>query len=161
MIAPVILSVIYLGVYLLFSGSASIYDIVTGLAIAIPLGAATSRYLITNERKLLELRRFLYAVIYFIKYMTIIELKAHMDVVKRIFTMDIKPGIVRIPITSKTAYGKLLVACSITNTPGTVVVDEREGYFYVNWIYVSTTEPLGARAQICEEFERYSHRIFE
>lgn len=161
MIAPIILSVIYLGVYLLFSGSASIYDIITGLAISIPLGAVSSRYLVSDERKLLELKRLLYAVIYFIKYMTIIELKAHMDVIKRIFTLDIKPGIVRVPLTSRTAYGRLLVACSITNTPGTVVVDEKDGYFYVNWIYVSTTEPLGARAQISEEFEQYSHEIFE
>jgi multicomponent Na+:H+ antiporter subunit E len=98
---------------------------------------------------------------YFLKYITVIEFKAHMDVVKRIFTMNIKPGIVKIPVEAKYTYGKLLVASSITNTPGTVVLDERDGYFYVNWIYVSTVDPLLAKREISEEFEKYAVKIFD
>jgi len=84
-----------------------------------------------------------------------------MDVVKRIITMDIKPGIVRVPVASVSRYARLLVMSSITNTPGTVVVDEKNDYFYVNWIYVSTTDPLKARESISLEFERFASRIFD
>jgi len=105
------------------------------------------KYLVEDEEKLKQPIRFLYLVYYFIKYITIIEFRAHMDVVKRIFTMDINPGIVRVPVASVSRYARLLVMSSITNTPGTVVVDEKNDYFYVNWINVTTTDPLKSKRE--------------
>lgn len=147
--------------YVLFAGSTTLYTIITGFIVGVALSLATAKYFVLNEEKLSGVRRFLYLVYYFFKYMTVIEFKAHMDVVKRIFTGDIKPGIVKIPVNVNSAYSRLLVACSITNTPGTVVVDERDGYFYINWIYVTTYDPGEARKAISEEFEKYARIIFD
>lgn len=161
MIGSIIVALLVFTIYVLFAGSTSHYTLLTGALVALVLGFTTSRYLVKNEYKLLDPRRLFYLAYYFLKYMAIIEFKAHMDVVKRIFNMNIKPGIVKIPVQAKSSYGRLLVACSITNTPGTVVVDEKDGYFYVNWIYVATTEPLAARRAISEEFEKYGVKIFD
>ena len=161
MISSLVIALLVFLIYVLFAGSLSAYTLTTGLIVALVLGFTTSRYLVKNEYKLLSPRRLAYLVYYFLKYITVIEIKAHLDVVKRIFTMDIKPGIVKIPVHVKSSYGRLLVASSITNTPGTVVVDERDGYFYVNWIYVKTGEPELARRDISEEFEKYAVKIFD
>lgn len=148
-------------VYIIFTGSISPLTLITGLLVSIILSIITAKYLVEDEEKLKQPIRFLYLVYYFIKYITIIEFRAHMDVVKRIFTMDINPGIVRVPVASVSRYARLLVMSSITNTPGTIVVDEKNDYFYVNWINVTTTDPLKARESISLEFERFASRIFD
>lgn len=161
MMRELIVSALLFLVYIIFTGGASIYDIVTGVVVSLILGFATGRYLVTNTDKLLQPKRLLYLVVYFIKYMTIIEAKAHYDLVKKVFSMNIRPGIVRVPVSTSSKYGRLLVACSITNTPGTVVVAEKDGFFYVNWIDVKSTDPHEARREILEEFDRYAYKIFE
>ncbi|MEM0380442.1 MAG: Na+/H+ antiporter subunit E [Desulfurococcaceae archaeon] len=148
-------------IYILFSGSISLYDLITGLMVSIISSILTGKYLVKNEAKTLNPRRWLMAIIFFLKYMTIIEAKAHWDVVKILFKGNYKPGIVRIPIGVRTNYAKLLVSSSITNTPGTVVVDISDKYLYVNWINVVTEEPEEARKHISLEFEKYAEKIFD
>jgi len=160
-IEKLVVSLVVFIFYILIAGGISTYDIVTGLLVSIVTGWATASYLVKNPEKLRQPGRLLILLLYFLKYITIIEFKAHMDVVKRIFNMDIKPGIVKIPVTASSSYARLLVANSITNTPGTVVVDEKDGFFYVNWIYVSATDPWTARSSISQEFEKYASRIFD
>jgi multicomponent Na+:H+ antiporter subunit E len=161
MIKYVVVWLVVFTVYITFAGSLAPYTVITGALVSTILSAVTSKYVVTNEQKLLQPLRLAYLVYYFLKYMTIIEMKAHVDVVKRIFTMDIRPGIVRVPVKARSSYARLLVMASITNTPGTVVVDEKGEYFYVNWIYVSTVEPSEARKAISEEFEHFAIKIFD
>ncbi|WP_434731305.1 Na+/H+ antiporter subunit E [Thermogladius sp. KZ2Tp1] len=147
--------------YIVYTGSTTPYDIATGLAVAALVGVPASRLLVSDEKKLLQARRYIHLFYYALKYMTVIEFKAHMDVVKRVFTTRLNPGIAKIPVYAKSRYGRLLIAVSITNTPGTVVVDERDGWFYVNWIDVTSTKPEEARLAISAEFEDYAFKIFE
>lgn len=148
-------------VYVLFTGSISLYTVLTGGLVAGILSTAVTRYLVTDERKLMDVKRLLYITYYFVKYITIIEFKAHVDVIRRIFTGEIRPGVVKVPVSVKSRYARLLVACSITNTPGTVVIDEKDGYFYINSIYIVTTDPYKAREIISEEFEKYASKTFD
>ncbi|MEM1595537.1 MAG: Na+/H+ antiporter subunit E [Desulfurococcaceae archaeon] len=161
MIKYIVVGLLVFIVYITFAGSLSTYTVMTGLLVSTVLSIMSAKYLVVDEKKLFDLKRLLYAVYYFVKYMTIIEIKAHMDVVKRIINMDIDPGIVKVPVNVKSRYARLLVMGSITNTPGTVVVDEKNNYFYVNWIKVTTFEPMEARRIISEEFEYYAYKIFE
>lgn len=161
MIKEIAVFILVFSVYIIYTGSFTAYDMFTGILISIFISMYSARFLVSNERKLMDPRRAFTLIYYLVKYMVIIELRAHIDVIKRIFTMDIKPGIVKIPMRSTTEYGKLLVAMSITNTPGTVVVYEKNGYFYVNWIYVKTFEPERAYTEISSEFEKYAIKVFE
>ncbi|WP_048078958.1 Na+/H+ antiporter subunit E, partial [Desulfurococcus mucosus] len=86
-------------IYILIAGSLTPYDIATGVIVASVAGWVTGRYLVRNPGKLLQPSRLLVSLLYFLKYMTVIEFKAHMDVVKRIFNMNIRPGIVKVPVT--------------------------------------------------------------
>ncbi|AEH24800.1 Membrane bound complex 1, subunit B [Pyrococcus yayanosii CH1] len=119
------------------------------------------KFLVRSDAKALNLVRWLWGAIYFVWYMLVAETKAHLDVMARIITGNVNPGIVRVPIRVNTDYAKTLVANSITNTPGTVVVDMDENYLYVNWINVTSEDPERAREKISADFEKFAKRMFE
>ena len=147
--------------YIIFTGSLTPYDLVTGAIVGVTIGLLVGRFLVENDAKALNPVRWAWGVVYFLWYFLVAEVKAHADVMRRIITGDIEPGIVKVPLKVKSEYARTLVANSITNTPGTVVVDADGDYLYVNWINVTTEEPEEAKKEICEEFEKYAERIFE
>lgn len=151
--------------YIVFSGSVTLYDIVTGLVISIPVGVITANILLTNPSKVVQINRWFWFIAYALHYFFIDEIKAHLDVIKRILSpkMPINPGIIKLPLTVTTAYAITAVANSITNTPGTVVVeiDEEKKYLYIHWIDVKTVEPEGCRKAISEVFEKFARKVFD
>lgn len=147
--------------YIIFTGSLTPYDVATGAVVAIVIGLLLGGYLVENDLKALNPARWLWGVVYFLWYLLVAEVKSHLDVMMRIITREIEPGIVKVPVRVKTEYARALVANSITNTPGTVVVDIDEDYIYVNWINVTTEDPEKARMEISADFEKYAEKIFE
>ncbi len=152
-------------IYIIFSGTISGYDLFTGLLVGIVVGLLTANLAVKNPVKLLQLWRGLWLIVYGFRYFFIDEVRAHLDVMRRILSpsMPINPGIVKVPYGVKTDYAMTTIANSITNTPGTVVVDVDpvERNFYVHWIDVKTTEPEEARLRISNVFEKYAWRVFE
>ncbi|HIC99635.1 MAG TPA: cation:proton antiporter [Pyrodictiaceae archaeon] len=146
--------------YIVVTGSMTLYDIITGVITGVTAALLFSKHLIKNPKKALNPCRWLSFLIYFIKYVTVIELRAHLDVMKRIITKETRPGIVKVPITVRDEYGRFLVANSITNTPGTVTVYMDDEYAYVNWISVETDDMEERRRKILEEFEKNAIKIF-
>jgi multicomponent Na+:H+ antiporter subunit E len=83
-------------------------------------------------------------------FVFVIELiRANIDVAGRVLqpSLPIKPGIVRI---------RLLLANSITLTPGTMTVETRGNEFFIHWMAVREDDPEGATRAIAARFERYS-----
>lgn len=153
-------------VFLIVSASISPMDIALGLITAAIAAAFTSTILIREApQKTFNVIRWAWALAYFFYFFLVIEPKCHWDVTKRILhpKMPIKPGIVRVPYNLKSDYAITAVACSITNTPGTVVVDiDEEGKrFYVHWIDVKTTDLEGSYEMISKPFEKYLRRVFD
>jgi len=103
---------------------------------------------------------FLVYVPVFIYYM----LMANFDVVYRALhpAMPIKPGIVKIKTNLKTDSGITALANSITLTPGTLTVDlTDDGYLYIHWINVKSSDIEEATKQIAGTFEWFIRKIFE
>ncbi|MEM2024961.1 MAG: Na+/H+ antiporter subunit E [Desulfurococcaceae archaeon] len=152
-------------IYIVFSGSYSIYDLATGLITAVFVGILFSNITLKDASKPLNPRRWYYLLRYALRYFIVDETKAHVDVIKRILhpKAPVNPAIVKVPFNVQTDYAKTAVACSICNTPGTIVVevDESEKVFYVHWIDAKTLEPTQAREQISRVFEEYSGKIFD
>ena len=91
-------------------------------------------------------------------------MKANLDVVYRAIhpQMPIKPGIVKIKTNLKTESGITALANSITLTPGTLTVDlTDDGFLYVHWINVKSTDVEQATKFISQRFEWFLERIFE
>lgn len=148
-------------VYILLVGNLGPDEIIIGLAIAVVVGILTRGLLVRNEKKVLDVKRWGRFVWYAMVYSFVHEPMAHWDVVKRIFTMDISPGIVRVPYHTESDYGTMSVGNSITNTPGTIVVDmdEERQYFYVHWIFVTSPDEETCFRKIAEPFERRVKRF--
>lgn len=151
--------------YIVYTGSVRLYDVLTGLIVSVLTGVTLSHFLVENWRKSLDVKRFLKLVKFVFRYFLVDEVRSHIEVIKLGFSpkMPIKPGIVRVPVKSRSDYALTLISLSITNTPGTVVVDldKEKGVLYVNWIYVKTTDPKGCYENIARVFDEYAKRIFD
>lgn len=89
---------------------------------------------------------------------------ANLDVVYRALhpKMPIKPGIVKIKTKLKTESGITALANSITLTPGTLTVDlTDDGYLYIHWINVKSSDVEQASKHIAHKFEWFLEKIFE
>ncbi len=152
-------------IYVVFSGSVSAYDLITGVLVALATSVITANLVISNPSKLIQVWRLGWLLIYSIRYFFVDEVRAHLDVMRRILhpKMPINPGIVKVPYEVVSDYAMLTIANSITNTPGTVVVDvfPEEKAFYVHWINAVATESAEARKHVSEVFERFAKRIFD
>ncbi len=160
----VLLGLLFLSVYLLYTGAVSLTEVVLGVIVGFSVAYIFSDLLIQDSSKL-SLKRLAVLIAYAFKYFTVIEAKAHWSVVKAILSpaMRINPSIVRIPYKVKDDYAIVTVANSITNTPGTVVVDIDEGKrnMYVHWLFAEVTSDEEARKEVSEEFESWAKLIFD
>ena len=155
--------IIVLATYLFYTGSATRYDLITGSIVALIVSLIVGHWIVENELKFFSPKRWFHAVIFALRYFLIEETKTHIDVAKRVFTLKANPGIVRIPLEVESDYGKVLVANSITNTPGTVVVDISDDgkWLYVHWIDVSTIDENEVKENVVAYFEDYARKIFD
>ena len=86
--------------------------------------------------------------------------EANWDVAKRVITGEINPGIVKFDPRLKTDRGRMMLANSITLTPGTLTVDvDDDGIFYVHAINLTSASPT--EAEICGNFSQWARRVME
>ncbi|MBF0456028.1 MAG: Na+/H+ antiporter subunit E [Magnetococcales bacterium] len=70
-------------------------------------------------------------------------------------SLPINPGIIKVRTTLKSRMGRLLLANSITLTPGTLTVQLEEEWLYIHWVTVEATDIDSATAQIVAGYETY------
>ncbi|MDR2176238.1 MAG: Na+/H+ antiporter subunit E [Synergistaceae bacterium] len=86
--------------------------------------------------------------------------QANLDVAKRLITGDINPGIVKFNPRLKTDMGRMMLANSITLTPGTLTVDiDDDGVFYIHVLSLRSENP--SEEDICGPFGQWARRILE
>lgn len=84
--------------------------------------------------------------------------RANLDMARRVLSpaLPIRPAVVRIRTVLESDLGRLLLANSITLTPGTLAVDVEEGELLVHWIDVPPGTDLEAATRaIAGGFERH------
>lgn len=69
--------------------------------------------------------------------------------------LPIRPGIVKVRTRLKSRMGRLMLANSITLTPGTLTVELVDEWIYVHWVRVESADIDAATAEIVAGFERY------
>lgn len=103
---------------------------------------------------------FIYYIFSFIRLMLI----ANLDVAYRVLhpSLPIEPGIVKVKTRLKNPMARLVLANSITLTPGTLVVDMTDdGTLYVHWIKVISQDSDIAAQYIVKPFEDILAKVFE
>lgn len=70
-------------------------------------------------------------------------------------SLPIEPGIVKVRTKLKSKMGRLMLANSITLTPGTLTVELDGNWIYVHWVLVESSDIDTATVKIVERFESY------
>ncbi len=90
-------------------------------------------------------------------------IKANFDVARRVIDpkLPINPGIVEYKTKLTNDAAKVILANSITLTPGTLTVDVRDDKLYIHWIDVVSKDPEVIYKEIGENFENVLKDIFK
>ncbi|MBN1392104.1 MAG: Na+/H+ antiporter subunit E [Sedimentisphaerales bacterium] len=144
-------------------GKVDIQVVVAGLIASAGVSVLFHEMLPKEHHVFLSPSRLFWFLVYvpvFFYYM----IKANFDVLYRVLhpKMPIRPGIVKIKTTLKTASGITALANSITLTPGTMTVDlTDDGFLYIHWINVRSGDVEQTTKIIANTFEWFIKRIFE
>ena len=108
-----------------------------------------------------SIKRILFSLVYVIVLFWEI-IRANFDVAYRVIhpKMPIKPGIVVIKTRLKSDIAKMILANSITLTPGTFTLDVIGNELLIHWINVKTEDLDEATSLIGYRFEKYLRVIF-
>lgn len=153
--------VITLIVWILLSNSWAIDSLIPGIIVAILVGILfCPRCEVFSEINLTPksfLYTFLYLGVFFIDLV-----KSNLDVTRRVLTpsLPINPGIVEVKTTLKSKFGRMLLANSITLTPGTLTVEVVDDSFFIHWIDVKDESVDVASQEIVKKFEKYLEVIY-
>ncbi len=90
-------------------------------------------------------------------------LKANIDVALRVINpaLPINPGIVAVKTDLKSPLSKLILANSITLTPGTLTVDIKDDTLFIHWIDVRNKDIESVTKDISSKFEKILKEIVE
>lgn len=154
-----ILSLVF---WLLLTFKLTVPNFIVGSVASLICTLIFGRFFITNVYKLVQPQRYFWFIVYL--FVFIWEcLKANLDVAYRVLhpAMPIRPGIVKVKTTLKSDMAKMLLANSITMTPGTISVDIIDDNLYIHWIYIRSEDPEVYTEMITGPFEKYIKRIIE
>ncbi|HIC96254.1 TPA: cation:proton antiporter, partial [Candidatus Bipolaricaulota bacterium] len=123
----------------------SLEELIVGAILGIAAGALGRRALAkggVDYKKLFNPFRWIWFLVYLFGPFFFAMARANIDVAYRVITGRINPGIVRIDPGLKTDLGVMMLANSITLTPGTLSVDvDEKNNLYVHWINVRNKRP--------------------
>ncbi|MBN1467075.1 Na+/H+ antiporter subunit E [candidate division KSB1 bacterium] len=135
------------------------------LSVGILIALILASYLHKNYTELglppVTFKRIAYTLIYVVVLFKEIVI-ANIDVAYRVIhpKMPIKPGIVVIKTGLKHDLAKMILANSITLTPGTFTLDILDDKLLIHWINVQAEETQECTKIIGEKFEKYLRVIF-
>jgi multicomponent Na+:H+ antiporter subunit E len=134
-----------------------------GFFISVIAGLIFGEGFTESPNKFLDIKRYFWAICY-IPVLIFWCIVANFDVAYRVLhpNLPIRPGIVKVKTKLKNKSALTVLANSITLTPGTMSVEIcPEGFLYIHWINVKTSNIDEATEMIVKKFEKILERIFE
>ena len=149
-------------VWIAFTTSFATQEIISGAPITMLISFFTIPLFTCCTLKILAPKRVFYMGYYLIIFIRELII-SNFDVARRVLTpsLPINPGIVKFKSKLPNNYSKMILANSITLTPGTLTIDIIGDTFYIHWIDVKTTNPEEAFVEIAETFEKILLKIFK
>lgn len=89
-------------------------------------------------------------------------IKSNFDVARRVISpkLPINPGIVEVQTKLTSKIGRMILANSITLTPGTFTVEITGDKLFIHWIDVKSTDIEEDTKMIVSKFEKYLEVIY-
>ena len=143
--------------WLLLTATFNRDDLLAGLLVSILVAFLSAKNL-TILNGLIIAPSSAIALVRYLGYFLWALLKANMDLAQRVIAKEIPidPAMIKIKTTMQSDLGKLILANSITLTPGTLSVDVEEDAILVHWIDCPEGMDINQATQdIAEDFEYY------
>ena len=154
--------IVMMVVWMAFTTSLEPAELITGLFVSLIIAVFSSGFFSCCGLEILFSTSIIYVVQYFFVFIWAL-VKSNFSMAKRVISpsLPINPGIVKFKTNLKNDTAKLILANSITLTPGTLTVDLVDDTFYIHWIDVETHTPEEAYKAIAEPFEEILLKIFK
>ncbi|RYH09426.1 Na+/H+ antiporter subunit E [Tropicimonas sp. IMCC6043] len=103
------------------------------------------------------------ATLGYIGYFLVELAKANLSVARVVLdpALPVVPAIVKVRTRLKSPVARLLLANSITLTPGTLTVEMTGEWLYVHWVVAKTTDTHAATEAIVAGFEKYLEVMYD
>lgn len=160
--APAKLFAMMLLFWILLNGALALDVIFVGVVVA---GAIT--FFLGGSLSFLSGYRFTpssaWATVRYIGYFLKELLKANVAVARVVLdpALPVAPAIVKVRTRLRNPVARLLLANSITLTPGTLTVEMKGEWLFVHWVVAKTTEPEAATNAIVAGFEKYLEVMYD
>ncbi len=155
------MTIVLFSVWILLNNSFNPIILIIGVGVSVSIALLLcNRCSIFNQIKLSP-KSFVYSIVFI--FVFLIELiKSNFDVAYRVISpkLPINPGIVKVKTTLTSEIGRMILANSITLTPGTLSIDIHEEFIYVHWINVEDRDVDAATEAIVNKFEKYLKEIY-
>ncbi len=148
-------------VWLGFTSTFAFAEVVTGILLSFTVAIFSYNSFTYDGLKIFSPKRLMYIVQYFFVFMLAL-IKANIDVAKIVINpkLPINPGIVEFDSKLKSPFAKLILANSITLTPGTITVDIIDNKYFIHWLYVTGTDQETTYKEIAKQFEDILIKIY-
>ncbi|MEW8026429.1 MAG: Na+/H+ antiporter subunit E [Candidatus Thiodiazotropha sp.] len=143
--------------WLLLSGSLDPAEVVTSLVVASMVTLASRPHLSIFS----GLRLSPSAILPFLTYLGVFFaalIRANLDMARRVLSpsLPLRPGVVEVNTRLKSSLGRLILANSITLTPGTLTVDLQGDSILIHWVDIPPGSDMeSATRDVTDKFERH------
>jgi len=147
--------------WLAFTATFELSEVATGLIISFVIALFSYRNFTNQGLKALNPINFVYWFQYIVVFL-IALVKANFHVAKIVLSpkLPINPGIVEFESKLHSDFAKMILANSITLTPGTLSVDVIDQRFYIHWLQVESSDSETAYKEIAKQFEDILLKIY-
>lgn len=148
--------------WLALTESLEAQEVLVGAAVCVVLSLLLSTYYVRLGLPPLTIKRLGFLAVYLVVLLWEVT-KANLDVAYRVVhpRMPIKPGVVVIRTELTSDIAKMILANSITLTPGTFTLDVIGDRLLIHWINVRAESVEEATELVGARFERYLRVIFQ
>ncbi len=154
--------IIMFAIWIGFTTSFESDELITGAIVSLIIAFFTDRIFSCCGMKVLAPHKIIYFIQYFFVFIFAL-IKSNFDVAKRVISPDlpINPGIVKFETKLTNGFARMVLANTITLTPGTLTIDAIGNTFYIHWIDVVSVDPKIVYKEIAESFEKILIKIYE
>lgn len=147
------------GNFLLWSIPELVLGVIFAIVAALIVKVVFNNVGIRLSLKVLNPKRWLLFLAYLFGPFALSLIKANLNVAYRVLTGKIRPAIVEINPKLKNDFGIVMLANSITLTPGTLTLEEKGNKLYIHWLNAKSEKPK--IQEVCSNFADWIRRITE
>ncbi|MBN2778933.1 MAG: Na+/H+ antiporter subunit E [Bacteroidales bacterium] len=154
--------VVLFAIWLAFTSTFALAEVVTGVVVSFIIAIYNFNNFTEIGLKSFSPKKVLYMIQYVFVFLWAL-IKSNLNVALIVLNpkLPINTGIVEFETKLKSDFAKLVLANSITLTPGTFTIDVIDNKYYIHWLDVKCTDRDEVYKEIAEPFEKILLKIFQ